>query len=250
MIISMSVLQTILPEFIIAGIIAILFYSELETPQPKKSSLLSFIIGNTAQNTVSLQEPVSMAGKISRFMTDRASTGKFAAARSSPFRSSNGSLMSFLRGIQVVLLTVVIWILLSLSLVPAVYLRAIFPIFPFYGIAAYIALSAAIFTAVASTVSLRFVMNKYRRLVLVVAAAIVVFAIFYFPALQWLNMYSTVIRAAIIGGSIALVSGGAYFLAAIPKRRSLMKLSVIGTYGGYLLIVMLLAWNLVGNILS
>lgn len=248
MIVSLSSFLNILPEFIVAGVLAFLFYSEVERPMPKETGKLSFTIVH--ESGASFPGQQSVLGRMARFLSDKTTSGKLGAAGTSAYRSNSGSLFSVLSGIQILLLTVVIWILLSLSMIPEVYLQQILPVLPPLGILAYGALAVTLGIALASTISMRFVLTNSRKIALMAATAIGVFLIFYLPALQWLNFYSLFIRISVIYGSLVAAVGAVYLFSTRLHRISLMRFAVIGTYGSYVTVALLLGWNLIGNLFS
>lgn len=246
-----SAFQAILPQFIIAGIIAAIFYMEFDKSTPKDAGKLIFIVPKEEDpQTTRFSRPAFLHKFIISIRT-RANSLSSRTVKSTPYTGDENSVLSLLRGTHLVLLTVVMWILLSLALLPGNALSSILPKLPSYGIYAYIGLCVAFAASVGATVVSRISLTKVRLGILLTGSAIVTYLAFYLPALQWMNYtYSAFFKLIIVYCAVAVTVFGVYTISSLIKRLSALKVAVYGTYASYGLAAALLIINLLQRIHS
>lgn len=235
---DVEALLQILPEFAIAGIISILFYMVLNRSVEVTPSRPQFIVvrGDT------VDELLAAAGTES---------GKDSpAVNSTPFSSEgNSDALKGLRESQMIVVTVSLWILLSLILLPTKDLNDILPQLPLNSYFIVYAVLAALFLiSVVTTIVTRIKVTGFTLILLLIAGAGISYLAFYLPSMQWVNNYVVLLRAVVIYCASAATVFVIYFLSRILDKGHAVRLSIVGTFGLYAFTVILLVWNMAENI--
>lgn len=220
----------ILPQFIAAGIIAFIFYSEFKKPWKVKPKF--FLV---RENDPAVRGDLPTDGV--RYTTDYESEHK-----------SRGLLETQLGNVHLFFLTVNLWILLAFILIPLSNLGRVMPTFNYpTGTIVYIILAVLFLTALVSTVISRITMTKTKLVALLASGGVGAYLAFYLPFMQFVMDYTSILRWVFIYCTVAVSLFGIYTLSSMLQKRQTTNMAVIGSYAAYAMTAALLAFNLFQN---
>lgn len=228
MAIDLTPVLKILPQFIISGIIAFIFYSEFKKPRKQKPKFFLAREVNPANNEIN---------------RDRTGNQVTAYKRDTPEKTL---LQSPIGDAHIVFLTVNLWILLAFIMIPLTSLSRIMPSFTHpMGFVIYISLAAVFVLAFASTVVSRISMTRAKLIGLLLSGGVGAYLAFYLPFMQWVGDYVVILRWVIIYCTVAISLLGTYALSAVLKKRQATNVAVIGSYASYIMTAALLTMNVI-----
>lgn len=230
MAVSYSPALDILPELLISGVLAFMFYSNFKKSRVTSGNELKFIL---------VREGRFQIGSMGRKWENR-----------SPIRKSYESgFVDILRGSQTVFLSVTLWVVLTMLMIPVSKLFLIVPRFGavlsllVYGFIAFMVASSVVTTIVTR------VKNSRMNLILLLATAgSGVFISFYLPLMNWASGYGVTMRLVFVYCAVAITLFGIYYAHSIMKEKNALRFSVIGSYLSYFSTSALLLINLMGNL--
>lgn len=229
MVLNLSAFLAIFPDFLIAGILSLIFYFEIRNLSIKRGERPVFIL---SRNDAILPGP----GQESQMQTEVKA-------------KSERQFFASLRSVQLAMLTVNIWILLTIILLPSSSAaRLLPPLSLTQEYLLYSAMGAIFVTALLSTVIIRISNTLPRMLVTLGAIASGIFLIFYVPSMHWLSTYGILIRGTILYAIIASVLFLSYGFFTLPARK-IEKVSIAGTFLAYVFTSAILFVNLIQSIL-
>lgn len=226
---DLSAFLALLPDFIIAGILSLLFFLEIRNIAIKRKEKPAFILvrednrlGEQGSNNLAYTELNS---------------------------SDNGHFLPAIRNVQMAMLAVNIWILLTLILLPSSSISRLLPVFSREEqYIVYSALGVVFVTAILSTVILR-ISNTWPRIVTTLGiVGVGIFIIFYIPSMQWISTYSLFTRGIILYSIIVAALFLSYGFFTLPSGK-IEKLSVAGTISSYAFTSAILFINLFQSLL-
>ncbi len=225
---NLSAFLAILPDFLIAGILSLIFFLELRNIGIRRKDRPVFIL-------------VREDGL-------QAQTGDPSNAYTELEKRDEGPFYKSIKNIQLAMLSVNIWILLTIILLPSYNIAGLLPALSRdQQFLVYSSLGAVFLFALLSTVILR-ISNTWPKIATTFAIiATGIFLIFYIPSMQWLSTYSLIIRGIILYAIIASALSVSYGFFTLPYRK-IEKLSIAGTFSAYVFTSAILFVNLVQSL--
>lgn len=224
MILDFAAVLHILPEFVVSGVIAIIFYAEFKKPDPM-ATRPKFIL---VRGDSSFSSPI---------INPRDNSSSYNEKRK-PFAAVLGDS-------QMIFLTVNLWILLTLVLLPLSNSGAVLPqLSSTDGGIIYGLLTALFAIAVITSVVRRFSVTRTHIVITMAAAAVVSYLSFYLPSMQWIGSFAMIMRIVIMYGVIAASVFSVYVISTSLRRVSQEKVAVVGTFASYGITAVLLFVNL------
>ncbi len=221
----------ILPELLLAGILAFLFYINFRKLKVKASIRTEFILVR-GDSMVSVGD------------------GEPWMDKTSPLHEKNEFLREVFTGSHMVFLTVTLWIALTMLMIPVSKLYLIFPRFGSSGTLLVYGLLATIITvSLVTTVVSRIKVTRLTLILLLVSGGAGVFISFYFPLMGWASSYGQILKLVFVYCAVAFAEFGIYYISLIMKERNTVRVATIGSYVAYFFTSALLALNLFSNIL-
>lgn len=260
---SLTGLLDFLPRFIIAGIVTYFFISKFNHIDPLRAEKPKFILVHDDEKfrrrpgkkdlkryEAAVQEntPVTKSWKTGSVVTYGGGYGNGYAAKVTLFRPGSNDFRpnDSLNDIQIVLLSVVLWLLLSIALSPLGTIRTIMPKLTSYvGLMTYFALAVTILFAVAGTVVSRIKLDTKWMLAMLAGAAATTVVLFYLPSMAWINRFSTLGHIVIIYATALVVCVAVYMLAVYVRRRVAFYVSAYSSIAAYGISAILLGLNLI-----
>jgi hypothetical protein len=228
--VSYAPAMDILPEMLLAGILAFIFYLNFRKLKVKAVTRTEFILvrGDSTDMDLSKADRNEM---------------------STPLYETNTFLKETLLSSHMVFLTVTLWIGLAMVMIPVSKLYLIFPRFGFYvTLLVYGLLAVVISLSLISTVVSRISITKLNLAILLAAGGVAVFISFYLPFMSWASSYGQLMHMVFIYCAVALAVFGIYFVSTIMKERNTVRMAAIGSYIAYFSTSALLALNLFSNV--
>lgn len=230
MAVSYTPAMDILPELLLAGILAFLFYVNFRKLNVKANIRTEFILVRGD----SLVEGGEMGS-----WTDK----------TSPLHEKNEFLREFLQSSHMVFLTVTLWIALTMVMIPVSKLYLIFPRFGSAGTLIVYGLLATIITvSLVTTVVSRIKVTRLTLVLLLVSGGAGVFISFYLPLMYWASSFGQILKLVFVYCAVAVAEFGIYYMASIMKERNTVRVATIGSYVAYFFTSALLALNLFTNL--
>ncbi len=225
---ELSAFLATFPDFLIAGVMALLFYLELRHVNIKRSEMYVY--------AVSLVNPLPTGGD------DLNSSSELALNGMSIF-------YSMVKNLQLTMLSVIIWILLTLVLLPSSSITRLLPSFSTVGqFLIYSILGFLFLVSFLSTVILRVSNTKPRMILSLLVIATGTFLLFYIPSMQWISSFGLLMRIIILYAVIASALFLSYGFFVLPAGK-IEKLSIAGTFSTYIFTSSLLFVNLFHSLL-
>lgn len=260
--IDLAALLSFLPQFVVAGAVSIYFYSTFKNVKFRESPdvTLDLFITRTQQEgpAGSEENDIVQASALDRIMQEYSKsqaqneieeTMVEDGVPHSEYRSSYNHVpfvsYGMLGDTQLVLLTLDLWILLSLLLSPIRRLSSLLPSFPSgFSYIIYTILAAVIAMAILSTVISRAKIPGKVLPLLIVGAGAMTIAAFYAPSMTWINSINTIIRIVIIYSAVVMVCMAVYAIVSYLKRKSAFKASTYASFVSYGITAFILFFNL------
>lgn len=219
----------ILPELLIAGILAFLFYTNF-----RKLKAIPYI------------QP--------RFILVRGDNYEEGGDqswinKSTSINDAGENLSEALRGSQMILFTVTLWVVLTMLMLPVSKLYLIFPRFGslmsplIYGL-----LTGIIGVTIIATVVTRIKNTRMNLVLLLAIGGVGAFMAFYLPLMGWASEYGQIMKLVFIYCAVAMTVFGIYYINSVMKVDNAMKVATIGSYVSYFSTSALLALNLFYNL--
>lgn len=227
-----SAVLRILPQFIIAGLIAILFYSEFKKPRVAKPILI-LIRGDLP----------ATSGREDDQVQNPSTLYEHKPLDLGLYDSTIGNL-------HIIFLTVNLWILLSFLMIPLTSLKSIMPNLgqPMEFIT-YLILGVIFLITLTSTVVSRIDMSKYKLIGLLASGGVGAYLAFYLPVMAWASSYHTILKWVLVYCVIAVSLFGIYILSVMVNRKNTMNVAIIGSYASYAMTAAILTINMFQNAL-
>lgn len=226
----------ILPQFIIAGIVAIVFYSEFKEPLLHGWGRPRFILVR--------------GGVFSGSAATSSGVDESHTPNSSFYRENRKSFISVLGSAHMVLLTVNLWIIMAIAILPEESITKIFPsITGNADILIYGFLAALFLATVVATVVSRINGTKLNLLILLAIGGVGAYLSFYLPFMQWVGDYQVILRAVMMYCVVAASVFGIYVMSSLVRKEQALRVAVIGSYLSYVYTAAILTINLLQNAL-
>lgn len=262
--IDIAALVSFLPQFVIGGVVSIYFYSTLrntrfrETPDVTTKMYLDEV--STAETEESVMSSETQTTALDRIMEEYAESQSSAVDKSeeehavdevphskyhSTFNKTPYISYGVLGDTQLILLSLDLWILISLLLSPVKRLSALLPAFPSgFSYLIYAILGAIIAISVLSTVVSRIKISKRILPFMIIGAGALAFATFYAPSMVWINGVNGIIKIVILYSAVVLVCMSVYAVATFLKRSSAFSTSAYASFASYGVTAFILFFNL------
>lgn len=264
--IDLVAFYSFLPQFAAAGIVSIYFYSTFRKTHFEHSIAKKFLIGESSEpwgdgsgsdkETDQGNEETQLTA-LDRIMADYVSNdgkkdtedeGELLLPHSkyrTPFVKPERVSYGILGDTQVILLSLDLWILVSLLLSPINRISALLPTFPTgYSYIIYTILGAAIAIAILTTVVSRIKVTRNTLTIMIIAAGAITFGLFYAPSMAWLNGMNGIIRIVILYSAVVLVCMAVYAISTFIHRRKAFRASAYASFASYGITSFLLFFNL------
>ncbi len=238
-----------LPQFAVGGVAAILFYFNFkdtdtnpDTKLPPKSPL---------PNKANVSTLDLLFVNVGAQRNEVSSTVDLWSVRGSSSRTKNEDDASYriISDIQKVLLTIVIWISVSLLLSPISRLNLLLPPFPaFVGNIVYIILGGLIGISIIATVTSRKNFSKPFIIAAISLSAALTVGIYYVPSMHWINNYGLLVRIVVLYTSALVVAVVVYLFSSVVKKSAALKVSTYASFASYGLTVLVLVYNVFSTI--
>ncbi len=225
---SFSAFMTIFPVLIISGILSLLFFLELRNLAIRRNERPLFILvrGDSV--------PSSLSGSGKNYT-------ELNEIKDSQF-------FGIIKSVQLVMLTVNVWILLTILLLPSAGIDKILPVLSTNEqYLVYSALGAIFIVSFLSTVILRISNTKPKMIATLGIIASGIFLLFFIPSMQWLSAYSMFVRGLILYAIIAASLFLTYGFFTLPSMK-IEKVSIAGTIALYVFTSAVLFTNLVQSL--
>ncbi len=222
---SFSAFMSMFPYFLISGILSLLFFLEVRNLSVKRKEIPLFILVSeeTAQTSV------------------KGSSRNYTELRG----GSQGYFWGMIQNIQLAMLAVNIWILLTILLLPSSGMEKLLPAFSLdEQYLVYSAMGVIFVISFLSTVVLRISSTKPKIIATLGIVATGIFLVFLIPSMQWISSYSSFMRGIILYAVIASSLFLTYGFFTLPSKK-VEKVSIAGTLASYLFTSALLFANLV-----
>ncbi len=228
MALSFSPAVDIIPELLISGLLAFLFYANFRKLNSKVTPAPTFILvrGDTLVEAGSGMKSSPVIDSLLKDMID------------------------ILRNSQMLFITVTLWIVLTMLMIPSSRLSFILPDFhaPITGIV-YGSLAVIIAGTVITTVVTRIKKTRMNFIILLVIGGAGAFISFYLPLMSWASFYGQIMKITFVYSVVAATVFGIYYIYSIMKEKNAVRMATIGAYLSYFFTATLLALNLFSNIL-
>lgn len=221
----------ILPNLILAGILALVFYANFRKLNVKSYSRTEFILVR-GDDFHSRDE-------------ENNSTGGF-----SPLHENEENVTGTLISSQLVFLSVTLWVAMTMIMIPVSKLYLILPRFGSFGtLIVYSSLAVVIILSLVATVVSRIKITKFTVVLLLIAGGVGVFVSFYLPLMSWASTYGQLMKLVFVYCAVALAEFGIYYITSIMKEKNTARVATVGSYISYFSTSALLAVNIFSNIL-
>lgn len=258
---ALSGLINFLPQFIIGGLVAVYFYSTFGKKSPDRQTPEFILVRQAAgEETDQVEVPVkdleehsaldtvmqSYAGGIDDESTEqKLSEIDHPSALFTPYEKDPGDSRSLLADAQLILLSLDLWILVSLLLSPVSRLTNLLPsVSSSYSTVIYLALSIALALAVLTTIVSRVNITRKSIAIMIAIGGGVTLAAFFAPSMIWVDKYSELIRIVIIYSAVAVVCIAVYALSTSLKKRTAFTTSAYASFTSYGLTAFVLFYNI------
>ena len=225
---DLSAFLAIFPDFLIAGVLSLLFYLELRNVKIHRKEVFVGAVPSTDSQSNGAGNP-----------------------KETPELSSNGMTFfySIAKNVQLSMLAINVWILLTIVLLPSSSIARLLPSFSFDGqLLIYSILGALFVVSFLSTIILRVSNTKPRMIMTLLMIAAGTFLLFYIPSMQWISGFSLLVRMIILYAIIASTLFLSYGFFVLPSGK-IEKLSVAGTFSTYIFTSGILFVNLFHTLL-
>ncbi len=224
---DLSAFLSIFPDFLIAGVMSLLFYFEIRNVKIKRNQM--------SVVAVAKENPKLAGGEL--------------YSSSEMTLNGMGFFYSTAKNVQLTMLAVNIWILLSLLLLPSSSITRLFPSFSIdWQFLVYSTLGLLFAVSFLSTVIMRVSKTKPRMIMTLLMIAVGTFLLFYMPSMQWISSFNLFARGIIIYAIITSILFLSYGFFALPSGK-IEKLSIAGTLSTYVFTSAILFVNLFHSLL-
>ena len=228
MAVSFSPAVDLIPELLISGVLAFLFYTNFRKLKINTYSSPKFILvrGDAFMAAEGEIKSSPVAGSVIKDMAE------------------------ILRSSQMVFITVTLWIVLTMLMIPSSKLLLILPSFnaPLAGIV-YGALAVIIVGTVLTTVVTRINRTRVNFILLLIIGGAGAFLMFYLPLMSWASFYGQIMRITFVYSAVAATVFGIYYIYSIMKEGNAVRMATVGAYLSYFFTAALLAVNLFSKVL-
>ncbi len=225
---DLSAFLAIFPDFLIAGVLSLLFYLELRNVKIQRKEISVLAVPGA--------DPQSKGAGQPKETSDLTSNG-----------------ISFFYGIakdvQLSMLAINIWILLTILLLPSSSIARLLPSFSLdVQLLIYSILGALFVVSFLSTIIIRVSNTKTRMITTLLMIAVGTFLFFYIPSMQWISGFGLLVRMIILYAIIASTLFLSYGFFVLPSGK-IEKLAVAGTFSTYVFTSAILFANLFHTLL-
>lgn len=262
---TFTLLIDFLPRFLIAGIITYFFVSKFGKMEILNFERPAFIVprpdlysSNGAVSRRSSRKIARSNSGSSRMKTVSVTTigiGNGAGPRETlnvtmlPPRKKISQRIEFLRELQMILLGVDIWLLLSIALSPAATIYYLLPsLSSAHGTLLYTILAAMLFTALVGAIVSRVRFNTKLLVALMIIASAATIVLYYMPSMTWVNHYSSIFRLILIYSTVLAVCIAVYAMSMLLRRQTAFYLSAYTSIAVYMTSAAILAFNVVATL--
>ncbi len=258
---TVAALIDFLPRFIIAGIITYIFIAKFskmavldyEKPEifiAERRKLHSQLYGRIGSKLAGGKTSPATSGMVATYGP---SVNDSYIMKVSLFGNdaSGKRRHVFLREIELVLLGVDLWILISLALSPVSTVVYLFP--PIRSISSalvYIIIAGTASLAVLGTVTSRVKFSKRNTTLLVLGTAGSAVAVYFLPSMSWINNTSLLFHITIIYSTVIIACVLAYIISSKMKRSTAFFTSAYSAIAVYGVSAILLFLNFMLNVLG
>lgn len=265
MALTIALLMDFLPRFLIAGVITYFFVSKfgklsiLSYERPKFILVHDRRISRSSRSKRSISNPVP----VRRFKKDGIKTAVvatlgYSAGRGNtmnitllPPRPGTNPRLDFLRDLQMILLGVDMWLLLSIALSPLSTVHYILPAFSaLHSTLLYTVLAGALIIALVGSVVSRVRVDTKLLVVLLALASAVTIALYYMPSMAWVDRYTSLFHLILVYTTVVIVCIVVYAMAMLLRRRTAFYMSAYSSIGVYLMSAVILAVNLLDTLIQ
>ena len=255
---DLAALISFLPQFVIGGVVAIYFFITFRKLSPEEEKL-EFLLAPPDGHADGLEkdriehqggERSTLDGLMESTLPEISGNSvsdaepSIATAPFSDFVHNTGG-KGIVADTQLILLTLDLWILVSLLLSPVKKLNLLLPSLPStvtYSI--YVVLAAVLGIAVLTTVVSRISVTKRLMAIMLVSAGALTFAAFYAPSMSWITGINGLIHLAIVYSAVVIVCMAVYTVATYMKRKPAFSASAYTSFASYGITAFILLFNL------
>ncbi len=260
--ITLVTLVDFLPRFIIAGVITYFFISRfnklypLEFERPfiflQKDEYRRGIRAYFRRKMAAFRLRAEMGGTRHAMVTTYGPVAGTSSSMGVTLLSKpqgNRKRMELVRELQMILLGIDVWILLSIALSPIKSIYYILPRLPSVsGTVLYSAVAATLFVAVIGTVISRVRIDGKITIGLLAGSAVTTVILFYMPSMGWMARYGTFMQVAIVYSVVIAVCLAVYMISFHARRRTAFYASAFSSMAVYAIWSVLMFMNLIMNI--
>lgn len=254
---SLTSLLSFIPQFAVGGLLAIYFFSFFRRLSP--FAPVTFELGQYKSN--SAEKTPYEAPKYTRTRGDlddlisrsfTVNRNVYFIAKKSMANIGKITSSNFLAEIQILILALNLWIILSLVLSPFSMVSSLLPTIPmvpsqYIYMAMSILLSAAVLTTAASRLMPR---GKMLALFVGLSGGSTFLLLYYAPLMAWVHSFIGIYMLLILYSSVVVVCFSAYFVATVARRHSAFLASSYTSFASYALTAFLLFFNMVALMLK
>lgn len=249
---SLTALLSFLPQFAIGGILAIYFFTYFKRLSPFSTITLNLELYKTEADKTT--RPKFSYYNRTQGELDNLLAHSFGIPENSYFVAKKTKInlrkftrSNFMADVQLLILTLNLWIILSLVLSPMSRVSTLLPSIPAMpSTYLYIVLSATLSAAVLTTASSRLMPRGKILALFVGASGVSTFLLLYYsPIMAWVNDFVGIYKFLILYSTVVVVCFAAYLVASYSRRQTAFLASSYASFASYALTAFLLFFNMV-----
>lgn len=252
-----NALLNFLPQFVIGGALALYFYVSFRKYKPELIKDLSFITpqgNNSNDNTESSSDESSALDSIvsssledpPEVEEDEVDYSGYSTPVDIEETMRQYERSSFIGDTQLIVLTINVWILVSLLLSSVKTVNVLLPTLPgIIHLIVLVALGASIAIAIMTTVISRVSLSKRFMAIYVAAAGGITFGTFYAPSMEWVGNLRGLIHLTVVYSAVIMACLAAYSLASYMNRKTALSASTYSSFTSYGITVFILLYNFI-----